>query len=94
MTDPQKEILRLQFKLAALEELLAVHEAAVLQQSERLENMITELQKHERVLKSKNRELEELVKIMFDRESRILELKKQVNELLEALGKPEQYKAE
>ena len=73
---------------------MAVHEAAVLQQSERLENMITELQKHERVLKSKNRELEELVKIMFDRESRILELKKQVNELLEALGKPEQYKAE
>ncbi|MDD4205706.1 MAG: PAS domain S-box protein [Candidatus Delongbacteria bacterium] len=52
---------------------------------------ITEIKHAEFELKKKNRELEETNSIMVNRELKMIELKKEVNELLKMTGKDEKY---
>src|SRR4030095_16903165 len=49
---PEDEIFRLRARLAAMEELLAVHEEAVRQQSDRLENTLCELRERQQDLET------------------------------------------
>jgi len=53
---------------------------------------ITERKKAEEALKKKNKELETFNRLTVGRELRMIELKKEVNELLEKLGKEAKYK--
>lgn len=78
------ELLQLKARLAAVEELLAVHEATVLKQSQKLEQALAELQ-------DRNEALKRDMSIMMTREERVVELKHEVNELLVDLGRSARY---
>ncbi|MEA3476316.1 MAG: GAF domain-containing protein [Candidatus Cloacimonadota bacterium] len=53
---------------------------------------VIERKQIEEALKKKNEELEAFNKLVIGRELRMIELKKEVNELLEKLGKEAKYK--
>jgi len=53
---------------------------------------ITERLRAEEDLKQKMAEVEKINRFMLDRESRVIELKKEVNRLLKELGRPASYK--
>lgn len=53
---------------------------------------ITERKQAEQELKNKNTELETFNKLAVDRELRMIELKREINELLKKLGQQERYK--
>lgn len=55
---------------------------------------ITEQRRNEEQLKSKNRDLEDFNRLAVNRERRMIELKLEVNELSEALGRPQPYDLE
>lgn len=57
----------------------------------RLEAEMAERKRGEEALREKNRELEHQMKIMIGREGRVIELKREVNALLEELGRPRKY---
>ena len=80
----ERKIQQLTAQLAAVEQLLGVHEEAVRQQSARLEETLVMLQQ-------KNAELENQMKIMMGREERVLELKQEINDLLKELGRPPKF---
>ena len=52
---------------------------------------ISERKQAEEALRREKEQLEQVNKVMMNREGRILELKRQVNELLTELGRPSQY---
>lgn len=52
---------------------------------------ITESKKTEEQLKDKFRQIEMMNELMLEREKRVLEVKKEVNALCEALGRPQKY---
>ena len=52
---------------------------------------ITERVQAEKILSDKSKELQIFYDLMVDRELKMVELKKEVNELLKASGKPEKY---
>ena len=74
----------LRFRVATLEQLLKVQEQTVLEQSGRLETTITQLEQ-------RGRELETFNELMIGREERVLELKQEVNELLEKMNLSARY---
>ena len=80
----ERKIQQLTAQLAAMEQLLEVHEEAVRQQSAQLKETLV-------VLQQKNAELENQMKIMMGREERVLELKQEINDLLKELGRPPKF---
>ena len=88
---PEAEVLRLRAQVAALEELLGVQEQAVLLQSDRLEQALGEVVKHSGELERINRELKTMIETMMNREERVLELKKEINDLLAEFHRPPKY---
>jgi len=55
---------------------------------------ISEQKKYEETIKEKINELEKFNKFMMGREVKMLELKKEINELCKMLGMDERYKIE
>ena len=80
----ERKIQQLTVQLAAVEQLLDVHEETVRQQSAQLEETLAMLQQ-------KNAELENQMNVMMGREGRILELKQEINDLLRELGRPPKF---
>ncbi|MFQ5952644.1 MAG: hypothetical protein ACE5JK_04470 [Candidatus Omnitrophota bacterium] len=58
---------------------------------EELRKRMAELEKTEKGIKTKREELEEINRVTMDREERILELKEEVNSLLEEIGRKRKY---
>ena len=80
----ERKIQQLTVQLAAVEQLLDVHEETVRRQSAQLEETLAMLQQ-------KNAELENQMNVMMGREGRILELKQEINDLLRELGRPPKF---
>lgn len=88
---PSVEVVRLRAKVAALEELLGVQEQTVLVQSDRLEQALTNVVRHSEELERINQELKQMNAVMMEREQRVLELKKEINNLLQEFQRPLRY---
>jgi chromosome segregation ATPase len=94
-----RQIRRLTAQLAAMEQLLAVHEQTVREQSTRLEDALAtlnaraqELERLNAQLASEKQNLQRANAIMLKREERILQMKQEVNDLTTALGQPPRYR--
>ena len=91
MTNEQEQIARLKAQVAALEELLTVQEAAVLAQSDRLEQSLKELRQLNEALKNEKDRLEYTNRAMVDREMKMIELKREVDQLLSEFNRETKY---
>lgn len=91
MTSEQEQIARLKSQVAALEELLAVQEAAVLAQSDRLEHNLNELRRLNEALQAEKNRLEYTNRAMVDREMKMIDLKREVDQLLSELHRETKY---
>lgn len=120
----EKDLLQLQSRLAAFEQLLEVQEMTALEQSSKLEHAlqalkesqavlelrvaertaeliqanrllkeeIAERRKVEKVLEAKLEELEKFNRLAVGRELKMIELKKEINQLLSESGKDAKYR--
>lgn len=91
MTNEQEQIWRLKAQVAALEELLTVQEAAVIAQSDRLEQSLKELRHLNEQLQAEKTRLEAINRAMVDREMKMIELKREVDQLLVEFNRDTKY---